>query len=80
MKNMQIINGRWVVDDNLTPIDERTSPAFVEFGKKIKSIYGKNITYSRIELVNKIDKLSEREENSLNYLLNNADVNKLAGY
>ena len=77
---MHIFNGRWVVDDNLTPIDERTSSQFVELGKKIKSIYGKNITYSRIELVSKMDKLSEKQENSLNYLLNNADVNKLAGY
>jgi len=78
---MQIINGRWV-DSNNNPIDERTSPMLMELGRKVKSIYGNNITYNRIELINNMDKLSEKEESSLAYLLNNdnVDINKLAGY
>lgn len=76
---MKIVDGRWVVDDNLTPIDERTSPAFVELGKKLKSLYGKNITHDRIELVSKLDSLTDSDERVLSKLIDEGHLNKIIG-
>ena len=74
---MRIINGRWVVDDNLTPIDERTSPAFVKLGKKLKSIYGKNITHDRIDLISKLDSLTDSDERALSRIIDEGVIGKL---
>jgi hypothetical protein len=76
---MKIINGRWVVDDNLTPIDERTSPAFVELGKKVESIYGDNITHDRIKLVSQLNDLNNQDERILLRLIDEGHLNKLIG-
>jgi hypothetical protein len=74
---MKIVNGRWVVDDNLTPIDERTSPAFVELGKKLKSIYGKQITHDRIDLVSRLNSLSDSDERALSRIIDEGLVSKI---
>lgn len=73
---MQIINGRWV-DDKNNPIDERTSPKFIELGRKIQSLYGKSITYNRIKMVKEINSLSEQEESVLCSVLDKNLINKL---
>ena len=53
----------------------------LEIGENVKKIYGKDITYSRIELVSAIKSLSIEQENSLAYILNNSKLmSKLAGY
>ena len=76
---MRIVNGRWVVDDNLTPIDERTSPAFVELGKKVTSIYGKrNITHDRIKLISQLDSLTDSDERVLSRVIEEGLVSKIA--
>jgi len=75
---MKIVNGRWVVDDNLTPIDERTSAAFVELGEKLKSVYGKNITHDRIKLMTQLDSLTDSDERALSRVIEEGLVNKIA--
>lgn len=73
---MQIIDGRWV-DDQFNPIDERTSPLFVELGRKVQSIYGKNITHDRIKLVNQLSSLDNKDEKVLSRLIDEGHLDKL---
>ena len=76
---MKVVNGKWQ-DQYGEPVDHFNAPQLMEIGQKVKAVYGKEITSSRIELVSSIINLSEKEENGLNYLLS-SDVNiaKLAG-
>ena len=77
---MKIVNGRWV-DNNEQPVDNFNVSELLEIGENVKKIYGKDITYSRIELVSAIKSLSIEQENSLAYILNNSKLmSKLAGY
>ncbi len=77
---MRIVNGRWV-DNNEQPVDNFNVSELLEIGENVKKIYGKDITYSRIELVSAIKSLSIEQENSLAYILNNSKLmSKLAGY
>jgi hypothetical protein len=73
---MKIVNGRWV-DDNNNPIDERTSPAFLELGRKVRSLYGKNITYNRIKFVKELSSLSNKQEDALCLVFDNNLIDKL---
>ena len=77
---MKVINGKWQ-DQYGEPIDHFNAPKLMEIGQKVKAVYGDNITSNRIDLISRLNHLSEKEENGLNYLLN-SDVNiaKLAGY
>lgn len=77
---MRIINGRWV-DDNEQPVDHFNVSELLEIGENVKKMYGEDITYSRINLVSAIKKLSPEQEDSLAYILSN-DVlmSKLAGF
>lgn len=76
---MKVVNGKWQ-DRNGDPINHFNASELMEIGQKVKAVYGDNITSSRIDLISKLNHLSEKEENGLNYLLN-SDVNiaKLAG-
>ena len=78
---MKIIDGRWV-DQYNDPMDNFNVAELVEIGEKVEAIYGKQITYSRIDLISSIRNLTRKEENSLAYLMNRDDVSfsKLAGY
>jgi hypothetical protein len=77
---MKIINGKWQ-DVNEDPIDNFNVSELLEIGKNVKSLYGENITYDRISLISSISKLSNKEESSLAYLLEqNGMISKLAGY
>ena len=77
---MKVINGKWQ-DQYGEPIDHFNAPKLMEIGQKVKAVYGDNITSNRIDLISRLNHLSEKEENGLNYLLS-SDVNiaKLAGY
>lgn len=77
---MKVVNGKWQ-DQYGEPIDHFNAPKLMEIGQKVKAVYGDNITSNRIDLISRLNHLSEKEENGLNYLLN-SDVNiaKLAGY
>jgi hypothetical protein len=77
---MKVINGKWQ-DQYGEPIDHFNAPKLMEIGQKVKAVYGDDITSNRIDLISRLNHLSEKEENGLNYLLS-SDVNiaKLAGY
>jgi hypothetical protein len=77
---MKIIQGRWV-DDNNNPVDNFNVSELLEIGEKVTAVYGKKITYDRINLISSIKKLTTKEEGSLTYLLNQkVSLSKLAGY
>ena len=77
---MQIINGRWV-DDNNNPVNNFNVSQLLEIGRNVKMMYGKNITYERIALMSYIRKLTRTEEEDLTYVLSQEGVlSKLAGY
>lgn len=65
---MKILNGRWV-DDNQDPIDNFNFNKFKELSTKVYSVYGKKITYDRIEVISSIEELNEKQEVVLNQIL-----------
>lgn len=73
---MTILNGRWV-DEKFNPIDERTSPQLMELGRKVKSLYGENISYNRIEFVNNLSSLNEAQEEGLRIVFDENLIDKL---
>lgn len=73
---MKIINGRWV-DDNHNPIDERTSGQLVELGRKVQSLYGKNITYNRIKFVKELISLNNKQEDALCLVFDSNLIDKI---
>ena len=77
---MKIINGRWQ-DDRGEPVTEQNYDKLKKIGDNLSTLYGKNITYSRIELVTNITSLTPRQEDDLVYVLNQEKlISKLAGY
>ena len=77
---MKIINGRWV-DDHNNPVDNFNVSQLLEIGRNVQAVYGENITYDRISLISSIGRLTNKEESSLAYLLEqNGMISKLAGY
>ena len=73
---MRIVNGRWV-DDNNNPIDETTSGQLLELGRKVKSLYGDDITYNRINFVRELTCLNSKQEDALSLVFDNNLINKL---
>lgn len=73
---MTILNGRWV-DEKFNPIDERTSPQLMELGRMVKSLYGENISYNRIEFVNNLSSLNEAQEEGLRIVFDENLIDKL---
>lgn len=77
---MKIENGKWV-DQYGDPVDNFNVSELLDISEKVEAIYGKNITYNRIDLISSIKSLSEQEESSLAYLLTqDVNISKLAGY
>ena len=74
---MEIVNGRWV-DGNSNPIDERSSKHLVELGRKVQSLYGKDITYNRIKFVKELTCLNDKQEEALSLVFDNNLINKLS--
>ena len=73
---MQIINGKWV-DQYNNPIDERNCSQLMELGKKVQSIYGKNITHDRITLIQQLNSLKTSEERVISKIIDEGYLNKL---
>jgi hypothetical protein len=65
---MKIVNGRWV-DDNQDPINDLNFNKFKELSKKVHSVYGKKITYDRIEVISSIVELNEKQDVVLTSIL-----------
>ena len=77
---MKIINGKWQ-DVNEDPVDNFNVSQLLEIGKNVQALYGKKITYDRINLISSIRRLTGREESELAYVLEQDGVlSKLAGY
>lgn len=77
---MKIVNGRWQ-DDNEQPVDNFNISQLLELGENVTNVYGKDISYSRIELVSAIKSLSPQQESDLAYILSQEGaVSRLAGY
>jgi hypothetical protein len=77
---MKIINGKWQ-DVNEDPVDNFNVSQLLEIGKNVQAVYGEKITYDRIALMSSIRRLTNREESSLAYLLEqDGMLSKLAGY
>ena len=74
---MQIVDGKWVVDDHLTPLDERTSPSFIELGKKLEAVFGKNITHNKIKLMSQLENLSDEDIKALSVIIERDVISKL---
>jgi hypothetical protein len=77
---MKIINGKWK-DNNNNSIDDFNITELLEIGQKVEAVYGKQITYDRIDVISSISSLNKKEESSLAYLLkDDRNISKLIGY
>ena len=77
---MKIINGKWQ-DVNEDPVDNFNVSKLLEIGRNVQTVYGENITYDRISVISSISRLTNKEESSLAYLLEQEGmISKLAGY
>jgi hypothetical protein len=73
---MQIVAGKWV-DEKFNPIDELNYSQLKELGRKVKSLYGENISYNRIEFVNNLSCLTEAQEEGLRIVFDENLIDKL---
>lgn len=77
---MKIINGKWK-DEYEDTITDFNYGKLQEIGNNLVNLYGKEITYNRINLISSIKNLSIKQENDLVFILNSPDaISKLAGY
>lgn len=67
---MKILNGKWVNDkeDPLTVLEIKD---VISLGKKVVSLFGEDITYERINIVNSFSKNDKDKERVINHLLEN---------
>jgi hypothetical protein len=75
---MKILNGKWVNDkeDPLTVLEIKD---VISLGKKVVSLFGDDITYERINIVNSFSKNDKDKERVINHLLENEKLfNKIA--
>jgi len=77
---MEIINGKWR-DQHGDPVTTFSYNKMKEIGDNLVSIYGEDITYSRINLISTIKTLTPKQEDDLAYVLSQEGaIAKLAGY
>jgi hypothetical protein len=77
---MKIENGKWV-DQYGDPVTVFTYDKMREIGNNLTNLYGKDITYSRINLISTIKQLTPKQEDDLAYVLSHKDgISKLAGF
>jgi hypothetical protein len=76
---MKILHGRWV-NDYEEPLSVFEIKHLLSLGEKVISLFGKDITYDRIDIVNSLstDNKNENKEKIINHLLKNERLlNKL---
>ena len=77
---MKIENGKWV-DQYGDPVTVFNYNKIKEIGNDVVTIYGEDITYSRINLISTIKTLTPKQEDDLIYVLSQeGGIAKLAGY
>lgn len=72
---MKIVNGRWVNDQG-DPLSNFDGSRLIELGKSVTSIFGKDITYERINIVSNLFQRDQTKENILNNILSDDDLFK----
>ena len=74
---MKILNGKWV-NDNEESLSILEIQNVLSLGKKVVSLFGEDITYERINIVNSFSKNDKDKERVINHLLENEKLfNKL---
>lgn len=73
---MKIVNGKWV-DQYEDPIDDRTYSQLTSLGMKLRVLYGKEITYDRIQIVTQLTQLDTLDERALSVIFEQGALNKL---
>jgi hypothetical protein len=71
---MKIQDGKWVNDfgESLSKFEIEE---LLELGQRVKSVFGEDITYDRIEIINSLSsEKNEKKETTLNYLLQNENL------
>ena len=77
---MKIVNGRWVDEDG-NSVTELNYSKLKKIGENLSTLYGEDITYSRIDLLTTITSLTSKQEKDLVHVLNQNDlISKIAGY
>lgn len=77
---MKIENGKWI-DEYGDPVTVFSYDKIREIGNNLVSMYGEDITYSRINLISTIKTLTPKQEDDLVYVLSQEGaIAKLAGY
>lgn len=76
---MRISNGRWV-DHNGEPITVFNYNQLKQIGEKVQAVYGKDITYDRINVISNLTMLSSKDENTLARVFDEKMLTKLMGY
>lgn len=73
---MKIVNGKWVNNFG-EPLSKFEIEELLELGKRVKSVFGEDVTYDRIEIINSLSsEKNKKRETVLNYLLQNENVLK----
>lgn len=77
---MEIVNGKWV-DKYQNPVDNFNFNELKQISDKVTSIYGKDITHDRINLIGNLNNLTSVQESLISELLkDDKAISKLAGY
>ena len=76
---MKISNGKWA-DHNGEPITVFNYDKLKQIGEKVQAVYGKDITYDRINVISSLSTLSSKEENTLARVFDENILTKLMGY
>ena len=76
---MRISNGKWA-DCNGEPITVFNYNQLKQIGEKVQAVYGKDITYDRINVISSLSMLSSKEENTLLKEFDENILAKLIGY
>ena len=77
---MRIINGKWQ-DNNSDPVNDFNISELIEIRDNVTNLYGKDISYNRINLIASLKTLTPRQESDLAFVLSDArGISKLSGY
>ena len=77
---MKIEKGKWV-DQYGDPVTVFSYNKMREIGNNLVSMYGEDITYSRINLISTIKTLTPKQEDDLAYVLSQeGGIAKLSGF
>ena len=76
---MKILNGRWVDDDNESRIDNFNVGKLLSIGQQVQSMFGKEITHHRIEMVATIADMNEQQSFVLAEVLASKKMSKIIG-